>query len=438
MHYKCSSNCCVLALNLYILYNNATNQRMELHMAYLEKAHLYIEKYNRATRELLLDFVKEDEFRCFTSFGEAPSNMHFSVECYEPTMLLIHDCAPKRTIPQKSIITVEMDQLIAVCNERRLTLDNQMQELPATVFLEILDGSEFAALLENTDICSISRYISAEFVSHPSGISSFPPCALESMSDSFELRIWNVGQGNTNSIFDGENLVLFDFGASMYHPKQTIEDILSAHDDLLCSASTISLIISHWDIDHYKLLCYAGSTFLQRISCAFYPSTGIIGTTAKQALARIEYFCQSKNAINPVQKKAPYKEGIQKLFNNSTFTLFTGEKSRSKNWSGLLLSVHSKTATAFLTADHSNYQVWDEMYTYVGKINNTLHIVVPHHGGYCGNVPIKSGVLSGKAVISVGKNGYKHPSLKTISAYVDAGYTVLQTDRQGNDIIINM
>ena len=70
----------------------------------------------------------------------------------------------------------------------------------------------------------------------------------------------------------------------------------------------------------------------------------------------------------------------------------------------------------------------------------TLNIVVPHHGGYCGKAKIKIPfpLKTGLAVISVGKNSYKHPNQSCIDAYTTMGFEVERTDWERKNIKIIM
>jgi len=82
-------------------------------MTRIEKVHLYVEKYDRIRQELLLDFVKEDEFIYFKYHGDYTVNMQLSADEYEPTMLLIHGCAPKKTLHHGSVLILNMDMFSA-------------------------------------------------------------------------------------------------------------------------------------------------------------------------------------------------------------------------------------------------------------------------------------------------------------------------------------
>ena len=405
-------------------------------MKRIEKVHLYVEKYNRLKQELLLDFVKEDEFLYFKNYGDYMPDMHLSMYEYEPTMLLVYECSPKRELKHGAILTLDMAEFMKMRNERDISLFNETVDLPATVFLEIKNGASFAELIDNADDCSVSMRISEDYIVRFDSSWNNRPCALSGLSENFNIIVWDVGQGNTNCISDEHNLTIFDFGSSIYYSKEKQKTIVNEHIDFINMHDRISLVISHWDIDHYNLLCSVSDDYLSNICCIFYPPQGI-GVTLMQIKTRIEKICRYRNAINS-PKKISRTCGLRMVFSGYRYKLFTGEKSQSKNHSGLILMVFNNNSATFLTADHSNYQVWNQLYQYLSPGINILHVVVPHHGGNCGNTPIPRRYRTGLAVISVGSNTYGHPMPKTISTYQNAGYTIKRTDRCGQDIVIEM
>lgn len=405
----------------------------------IEKARLYIEKYSKQSHELFLDFVREDEFIFFRNQGDYTPEMRLQTDRFEPTMLLIHDCMPSKRIHEGDLLTVNMDGLIKLARAvRKGEREDQdaLQDRAAMICLEVNDGSEFAKLIDQEET-AVTHDIPDALYDHLEPSWNGPLCALEHLKDKFELRVWDVGQGSTNSISDRDNLTLFDFGASILYSKARREAILRKHDSLLNGKRRISLIISHWDCDHINLLCEAADAFLQRICCVFYPPN-ILSLTTKQIAARIRSHCGCRVQILPKTRVIWNKCGIQREHAGSTYILYTGERSRSQNQSGLLLALKSETAVALLTADHTNYQVWNKMFHDVGAKDKRLHVVVPHHGGNCGKTAVKTVPLPGKAVISVGTNTYRHPSRATVAAYRRAHYRLVQTDIKGDDVVIHM
>lgn len=405
---------------------------------YIQTAHLFIEKYSMTEQELFLDFVQEKEFIYFSNRGDVYNDRSLMEGRFRPTMLLIHGCAPKQKMHEGAMLRVNMNRLIDIA----FRVDNnapystrQYDNTPAMVFLEIQDGRAFADLIDDMD-SSVSDYINTGFIERLESTWHGSPCALNNLGDEMTLRVWNVGQGNTNSISDEDNLTLFDFGASVYYSKQQLRRIIEDHAHLLKGKECITLLISHWDVDHYNCLCAVDDEFLKRICCVFFPSE-IVTLTAKQITARLIHYCKYRVVISPARGTSK-KCGVQIVFQDSRYTLFTGEKSKNINKSGLLLVLHNKRSIALLTADHSNYQIWDCMYNKIIFKNLIMHVVVPHHGGKCGNTPIRSGFPSGIAAISTGSNSYGHPQPKIIVAYRNAHYKVVRTDHCEQDVIIRM
>lgn len=405
----------------------------------IERAHLYVEKYSRYSHELILDFTQEDEFIFFRNQGDYTPEMHLPRNRFEPTILIVHDCAPTHKIREGMILVVGMDELIGLASAiRHSNFSDQdvVQSRARMIFGEIDNGTDFAKLIDNAEIL-VTNNIPENLYYHLTPTWSGPPCALEELQDDFELRIWDVGQGSTNSISDRDNLALFDFGASIHFSQSRREAIMRKHATLLAGKKRVSLIISHWDCDHINLLCDADDNFLQNICCVFYPPE-IISLTAKQIAARISKNCRCRVEILPKIRRIRNKCGIQREFSGSGYVLYTGENSKDKNQSGLLLALSSKTATALLTADHTNYQVWDVMFNDVVSQDKVLHIVVPHHGGNCGKTAVRTVASPGKSVISVGSNTYGHPTWMTITGYRRAHYKLIRTDIVGDDIVIHM
>ena len=117
----------------------------------IEKAHLYVEKYSKIQQEILLDFVREDEFLYFKNYGDYTENMHLSESGYEPTMLLLHGCVPMRKLYEGAMITVNMDKLLTLRREMRdfrYNVEDRNQNQPAVVYFEVSDGEGFAELIE--------------------------------------------------------------------------------------------------------------------------------------------------------------------------------------------------------------------------------------------------------------------------------------------------
>lgn len=211
-------------------------------MIRIEKVHLYVEKYDRTRQELLLDFVKEDEFIYFKFRGDYTVNMHLSADEYEPTMLLIHGCAPKKTtLYHGSVLILNMDSLMKMNNERDSNINQYSFDRPATVFLEIQDGEYLAELIDDPDRSSVSMYISKKLFSHLESSWVGNPCALKYLEETFEVSVWDLCCFLQASFFPtviclDMNLVLLTPPSNRQSAATAFLYPLSPHGDLCCTS----------------------------------------------------------------------------------------------------------------------------------------------------------------------------------------------------------
>lgn len=97
------------------------------------------------------------------------------------------------------------------------------------------------------------------------------------------------------------------------------------------------LIISHWDVDHYNLLCAADDTLLKRISTVIVPDY-VDTQTAEKAIKRLKDNHVTLGVIfSPLRSKR--KVQIKRIQCNNNYHFYIGEKAKNKNLSGLMLSL---------------------------------------------------------------------------------------------------
>lgn len=390
---------------------------------------LYVEKYVEGT--LLLDFITEKDFLYFKSRGEETENI--TVDSYTPSMLLIHNVKIKK-IHEGDIIAFPKHILTEMGH-----MEKQSEDEKIGVAIEFDNGDWFESRFNEGVIFKNNKYRKYAIQKLDSSWNANTPCSLECISNNFEIRVLDVGQGSANFIIDKDSLTIFDFGTSIYSNEKTCLDIVKQQENI-SHQRRISLIISHWDIDHYNLLTVVDDTFFRNLCCAFIPNE-VMTLTAKQIAKRIFKNCRYVCAISSAIKGKYRFVGIHKINSTKKYDLYIGEKSSDKNKSGLALVVYSKNDATILAADHSNHQVWNCIYSDMSSrdISGVLNIVVPHHGGLCGKISLKAiSEIPGIAAISVGKNNYKHPNQHTIDTYKNLGFDVERTDWERKDICIKM
>ncbi len=188
------------------------------------------------------------------------------------------------------------------------------------------------------------------------------PCTLESLSDEIKIEVVDVGQGSTNLIQSNKRLTIFDFGASIFASKTELKRIADKIAYKFDVSSKPSLIISHWDCDHYNLLTVLDDTWLSTLCCVFF-SAEVISLTSKQVVKRLlnncNYICTFKSSS---LKKGT--TGIVPIISSNNYVLYIGGKSKSTNKSGLALVIKSTTDITILGADHNNKQIWGHISAY--------------------------------------------------------------------------
>lgn len=404
-------------------------------MIKFEVAHLFVEKY--ANGYLLVDFVQESEFIYFRNDGDYVEGMTLGRE-YVPTMLLFTnvDAFP---LKEGNLFTVPMKLLIEIKNAHQNQSYADEQTMPINLFMIISSKELIIELFKYLKVLKGKR-IFREFEneveeSWPDGT----PCALNELGSEFVLEVVDVGQGSTNLIYDKNTLTIFDFGVSMNYSKKMCQGILDSLSDLFKKSQRKSLIISHWDCDHYNLLSVMDDALMGCFCCIFVPAK-MISLTAKQVVNRLRKNCSFIRTFNPMPRTKKRNIGILPVITKKNYELYVGEQSSSINKSGLALVLKGSSDIAILCADHSNYQIWDCIYpSIIHSDDIKLHIVVPHHGGDCGKISVKYlNAQAGDAAISVGKNKHKHPQQETIDKYEELNFKVKRTDWERNNIVIKM
>ena len=403
-------------------------------MINLNLAHLFVEQYTNDN--LLVDFVEESEFIYFRNNGDYIEKM--TLREYEPTMLLFKHVG-KLPLKEGELFTIPMEQLIEIKNiyRNRIQRDNSTEEKPMNVYMMFSNGEFITNLFEckQANKSSPRKYREEVRGTWDDGT----PCSLNNLTSNFFVKVLDVGQGSTNLIYDEKTLTIFDCGVSMGYSKLESVDVLERMKASFDFYRKISLIISHWDCDHYNLLTLMDDKLISCFCCIFIPST-VISLTAKSVVKKIYKNCRYIRTFSPLPISKKRKIGIQPIIAKKNYELYVGEKCNSINKSGLALLVKGDYDSVVLSADHSNYQIWDCVYKLrVQGVCSKMNIVVPHHGGDCGKINIKHlSEQAGVAVVSVGKNGYKHPQQKTIDTYNNLGFEIKRTDWERKDIVIRV
>lgn len=265
---------------------------------------------------------------------------------------------------------------------------------------------------------------------NPSQIKDLPEL-LNGDNTGIEIVIKRVGQGNWNEVYNnGKPIFVFDFGCTFSLSTERMMELFIGKEKEYNDSKPV-LVISHWDLDHYCLL-----KILKNYNCFsfVYARTPPPNLTSRIIYSQLErelkdrfvrVACEESSKCRPkLLKEMATVYGFIKIFN--------GEKSSSRNISGMCCLIETNTGTAIFSADHH----YDQIDRYVlGRHEKSKEVyVVPHHGGSAGRIIVSNyGICEKYAIISVGKNSYGHPKGEIIQEFKEMGYSVYITSHHHKD-----
>lgn len=249
------------------------------------------------------------------------------------------------------------------------------------------------------------------------------------------LYVADVGQANWNELRDDDKTVLvFDCGSPLNCRRKKTDEIWDNHK-LRLKKSPSTLVISHWDIDHYHCLVNRNERFVSYFTVVFCPlpksktSRKVFGKL-KKAFGNNFVFIPRFGGMSNRSSWPPMK--LEKRSHN--LSLYAGDDSDNINLCGLAIFVDGPNKTGLFSGDLSLGQCNEVM---MNENNTKPHVlIVPHHGGYCGQTSLQIMNPIDLAIISVGaNNSYKHPNrdvLKCLRKISKNG--IKRTDMNGSII----
>ena len=269
------------------------------------------------------------------------------------------------------------------------------------------------------------------------------------------LKVNNVGQGNRNELQTRKKTrLVYDLGTNIEKKSRDADNdkLINSHP----YTRKPSLIISHWDLDHYNIFLYMNrkekNQFSQLIVSTTLPSLTpfmllqdvVQNTKIELSLVDIKphLLTAPVNYINVQNKQlklfaCPMKMDGNK-FNTNEFCLILNANAEDKN--------------ILMTGDCTYAQASEAVRLSFANIHQDKkhYLVVPHHGG--GHTPnyqtpqhcnIKAAVLSVDELKKningmVIRHRYGHPTIETVCHFIKKhGCKLLRTDYANEDIIIS-
>ena len=265
------------------------------------------------------------------------------------------------------------------------------------------------------------------------------------------VKVHNVGQANHISIcFDSNQYVQFDIGITK--DKKDLKKIRAKHNcnqgtGMFCYDATGVVILSHWDLDHISGVTDAGQSIYQKqwIVPSFESLLGgnNLSLFALTLMAHLQL--RNNNNLYIIAEDCVR----QKIYDNgNNMQIWTGQRASTssnnanKKYSisaannfGLIVTLTNNGKTVLLPGD-CDYEVLPDYL----KNQDYDCLVVPHHCSKMSKVPFPQTCQSDKeriAIISYGKNNYKHPNVAHKRDLKKHKYEI-KTTAKDNDITFSL
>lgn len=390
---------------------------------------VYIEEYNKNEGVVLFDFFDSNEYALFSNL------LGFSYDYEKPTMVLITNYYKKR-IRENTLYAVD-PKLIMKFNEEDL-IENFSEN--SYLIGHKIDASKIEDQIFNESVPSKDNGLFF-WGTYNSG-SSIPDDLLSNTKGKTSVIIRNVGQGNWNEVLiENEIKVVFDAGAFMNASKSEIVKIIGDRN-ILYPKTKPTLILSHWDKDHYHSLLGMSNNEIQDNFSYFVCRNNLPTLTSRILFNRIKSTLGDKNTIFIA---AESKDDVQNKDLLSPITspqkrivIYNSKEHKNRNLSGLIVTVKTKSQSIILSGDASYNQISQSILPHL-NYKHKHNIVVPHHGGNAGTAIYNIPKLAKrhKAIISVGKNNYNHPLQSNLDFLSKIGFSISQTNIIG-DILVSL
>ena len=409
---------------------------------------IYVEKYNWRRGFLLLDVVLQEDCQRFCAHYQRFQGQTLTNP--STLMLLNTKISATRSIREGQVYRVPHRALYGM--DWHFSSPQDKETILAHVHAASLPANFFENTVAPTEVEETCTYSISSTLTDQTRIQEMLESSFSPEKGPLSVIVKQVDQGSWNEIRAGDYLTaIFDFGYSIHWSATRCKSAVSS----LSLQDQPILIISHWDIDHYKLLEAASDDQLRQFNCAILPHT-CISATSKRMAQRLESLCPNVIAVPPTPRTSR-SIGMDVLFQGVHYILHVGHNSANINLSGLTLTLWGSRGCVFLCADHSYSQLFQHIKPCFLSISKPFwdkrkllncpplpcHVVVPHHGGRAGAIKATyslttSSIQPGLAVISTGPNYYSHPFPWVEAALSGLGLQVARVDTLGRDVSLNL
>ncbi|MBP0622882.1 hypothetical protein [Cupriavidus consociatus] len=251
-----------------------------------------------------------------------------------------------------------------------------------------------------------------------------------------ELCVVNCGHANWNEITTPRHRLIYDVGASRSFSSAQVQALVQRMS-IGSDKRPITVVISHWDVDHYHAILGFTPADLKKLKNVYAPSQTPNTDTFNRVRKSLQGHGIPLHLVPPAGADATTGRRIvlKAVLRQGRFTAFRATPGGSRNQTGIVIGVEGERRIALLTGDHHYEKILDvARSSYGGK---PCVLVAPHHGGRAGKPDAKDWCASFpdiQAVLSCGSNSYLHPipEVERELRNMQRGQAVWRTDNKGD------
>lgn len=281
-----------------------------------------------------------------------------------------------------------------------------------------------------------AAFLTAPRAVAPSAV-SVPLVVQPAPAGDIELTVVDCGHGNWNEIATANDRLLYDAGASRRFNAAQVRAVVGARK-LAAETRPITVVISHWDVDHYQALLQFTPAELKKLRAVFVPSQVPDTETYKRVQAVLTSHKVPLVTLAPARRSSPSRQIDLAIHSTQgAFTLFRATPGRSRNQTGIVLGVRGNRRVALLTGDHHYNKLIAAASGIAAYQGRDCVLVTPHHGGHAGTLDTATWLKCFPSLttpLSCGANSDDHPYAELVAelSILQRGPAPRRTDYDGN------
>jgi len=230
-----------------------------------------------------------------------------------------------------------------------------------------------------------------------------------------EVRVYNVKQGNMNTIHYDDEVILYDWGTD-------VPGLLPGSPRNLKTSDVTTIILSHHHFDHYSIFV---NEIFSRLKTLVIPDGTLYFS--------LFLFYIKHRGVNLLVVPLSTPGTIRHVAKYGDLDIFIGPQmglKSNKNNECIIINIDMGNNIKSLTGDILWYLYVQSLRLYAN--NKNIDFVVPHHGGYIGKSTPKLPFDFNQSIYSFGvPNRHGHPS-----SYTTTMVSVYTINRKDTDSII--